>query len=182
MDPEARASDRDRETTVVRLQKAYVDGRLTSEEMESRVERALTAVSHGDLAMLTADLPERPGEVVTLTSKAGKIVRTGQWRVPRVLRLESEFADPRLDLTEAEIDYPEIILDLHLSFGSARITLPQGASADTDEVTCEWSSVSSEAPGAARPGLLHVRVTGELSFSKVRISYRGTTKRRWFTR
>ncbi|MGC5012053.1 DUF1707 SHOCT-like domain-containing protein [Streptosporangium sp. DT93] len=182
MDPEARASHQDRETTVLRLQRAYTDGRLTSDEMESRVERALTAVSHGDLATLTADLPERSDEVVTLTSTAGKIVRTGRWRVPRVLRIESEFGDPRLDLTEAEIDHLEITLDLHLTYGSARITLPPGASADADGTNCEWGSVSSEVPGVARPGLLHVRVTGKLGFGKVRIRYRSTGKRRWFGR
>ncbi|WP_214108620.1 DUF1707 SHOCT-like domain-containing protein [Acrocarpospora catenulata] len=182
MDLEARASDQDRETTVRRLQQAYADGRLGSEEMEQRVERALTAVSQGDLATLTTDLPERPGEVVNLTSKAGKIVRTGQWRVPRVLRVESEYGSPRLDLSEAVIDYPEVTLDLDLQFGSAHITLPQGASADTDGVNCEWGSVLSEVPGAPRPGLLHVRVTGKLGYGKVRIRYRRTRKHRWFTR
>ncbi|GAA4557053.1 DUF1707 domain-containing protein [Planotetraspora kaengkrachanensis] len=131
---------------------------------------------------MTTDLPERAGEVVNLTSGTGKIVRTGRWRGPRVLRIKSVYGGPRLDLSEAVIEYPEITLDLNLMYGSARIILPQGASADADGVNCEWGRVLSKVPGAPRPGQLHVRVTGKLGYGKVRIRYGSARKRRWFTR
>nr|WP_062341692.1 DUF1707 domain-containing protein [Herbidospora sakaeratensis] len=182
MDLEARASDQDRETTVGRLQQAYADGRLAADEMEQRVERALTAVSQGDLAALLADLPERPGETVTVSTKAGKILRTGQWRVPKVLRIESVYGNPHLDLSEAVIEHAEVTFDLHLKYGSAEILLPPGATADTDGVRCEWGSVASDVPGAPRPGSPHVRVIGEVGYGKVRVRYRGARRRRWFTR
>ncbi|WP_066359967.1 DUF1707 SHOCT-like domain-containing protein [Herbidospora mongoliensis] len=182
MDLEARASDQDRETTVRRLQQAFADGRLASDEMELRVERALTAVSHGDLVPLTADLPERPGEVVTITSKASKITRSGQWRVPRVLRIDSVYGHPYLDLSEAVVEYPEIVFDLKLKYGSATITLPPGASADVNDVQCEWGSVNSEVSGVPTPGRTHLRVTGKLGYGKLRIRYRSARRLRWFSR
>ncbi|GAB1819738.1 DUF1707 SHOCT-like domain-containing protein [Herbidospora sp. RD11066] len=182
MDLTARASDQDREATVRRLQQAFADGRLASAEMELRVERALTAVSHGDLVPLTADLPERPGEAVTITSKAGKITRSGQWRVPRVLRVESVYGHPYLDLSEAMIEYPEIVIELHLKYGSASITLPPGMSADTNDVHCEWGSVNSDVPGSPTPGRAHVRVSGKLGYGRLRIRSRSARRLRWFGR
>lgn len=52
-----RAGHADREQVVVTLQDAFVHGRLTKDELDTRVGRALTARTHGDLAALTADLP-----------------------------------------------------------------------------------------------------------------------------
>ena len=58
-----RASDADRERAIDVLKAAFVQGRLTKDELDARAARALTARSHADLAALTADLhrPPRPG-------------------------------------------------------------------------------------------------------------------------
>ena len=56
--PELRASDEDRERAVEILRVAAGDGRLTSAELDDRLETALTARTSGELAALTADLPE----------------------------------------------------------------------------------------------------------------------------
>jgi hypothetical protein len=42
------------------LKAAFVQGRLTKDELDARAGRALTAWSHADLAALTADLHWRP--------------------------------------------------------------------------------------------------------------------------
>jgi hypothetical protein len=52
-----RASDADREHVVDALKAAFVQGRLTDDELGARVGRALAARTHADLAALTADLP-----------------------------------------------------------------------------------------------------------------------------
>ncbi|MFG2089466.1 DUF1707 domain-containing protein [Spirillospora sp. NPDC048824] len=52
-----RASDHDRDTTVQRLGDALADGALDPAEHGRRLDRALTATTHGDLHRLTADLP-----------------------------------------------------------------------------------------------------------------------------
>jgi hypothetical protein len=57
---ELRASDGDRERTVDELRAHSADGRLTVEELEERVQRALAARTIGELAELTRDLPEQP--------------------------------------------------------------------------------------------------------------------------
>ena len=52
-----RVSDDERERTADTLRNHYADGRLTSDELEDRIERAYHAKTRGDLAALTRDLP-----------------------------------------------------------------------------------------------------------------------------
>ncbi|MFE5022481.1 DUF1707 domain-containing protein [Streptomyces sp. NPDC056656] len=52
-----RASDRDRDQVVEILQVAAGDGRITAEELDERLDGALSARTAGELAALTADLP-----------------------------------------------------------------------------------------------------------------------------
>ena len=51
---EKRASDAEREQTVVRLGEASADGRLTLEELAERTALAYRARTHADLEPLTA--------------------------------------------------------------------------------------------------------------------------------
>ncbi|WP_169814024.1 DUF1707 SHOCT-like domain-containing protein [Actinomadura kijaniata] len=53
-----RASDSDRNVVIERLGDALAEGALDTVEYNRRLEAATTAVTQGDLAPLTADLPE----------------------------------------------------------------------------------------------------------------------------
>ena len=55
-----RASHADREQVVDTLKDAFVQGRLTKDEFDSRVGHALAARTYADLATLNADLPAMP--------------------------------------------------------------------------------------------------------------------------
>jgi Domain of unknown function (DUF1707) len=55
-----RASHADRERVVGVLQAAFVQGRLTVDELDERVGQALAARTYADLAALTTDLPADP--------------------------------------------------------------------------------------------------------------------------
>ncbi len=55
-----RAAAADRERTVDVLKAAYGEGRLTTEEFESRTARTMAAKSYGELAAIVADLPAGP--------------------------------------------------------------------------------------------------------------------------
>jgi hypothetical protein len=57
--PSPRASDAEREAVAERLREAGGDGRLDHDELEERLETAYRARTHGELAALTEDLPER---------------------------------------------------------------------------------------------------------------------------
>ena len=55
-----RASHADREQVVGVLQAAFVQGRLTADELHERVGQALAARTYAELAALTTDLPADP--------------------------------------------------------------------------------------------------------------------------
>ncbi|MEK0099701.1 DUF1707 domain-containing protein, partial [Streptomyces sp. A475] len=55
---ELRASHEERDQAVERLTVAAGEGRLTPDELDERLEAALTARTHGELAALLADLPD----------------------------------------------------------------------------------------------------------------------------
>ena len=69
---ELRVGDADRRGAVAELQRHYVDGRLTTDELDERVAQALSARTFGELAIPLNDLPvqsvaivprERPSEL-----------------------------------------------------------------------------------------------------------------------
>jgi hypothetical protein len=55
-----RASHADREQAIDTLKDAFVQGRLTKDELDSRVGDVLASRTYADLAALTADLPAGP--------------------------------------------------------------------------------------------------------------------------
>ena len=55
-----RASHDDREQVIAALRAAFIQGRLTRDEFDLRVGRALGARTYAELAALTADLPAGP--------------------------------------------------------------------------------------------------------------------------
>jgi uncharacterized integral membrane protein len=54
---EARASDADREATAARIRDAHVEGRLSAEEFNRRLDDAYQAQTYGELEPLVRDLP-----------------------------------------------------------------------------------------------------------------------------
>ena len=87
--PAVRASDADRERTVLALREHSAAGRLTLEEFSERADRAYAARTFEELEAIGRDLPRstsveqrrRPKRVtVAILSNT---VRTGRWRLPR---------------------------------------------------------------------------------------------------
>lgn len=60
VDPKLRLSDADRAAVADRLGTHFSDGRLDQAEFDARLEQAMSAKTHGDLAGLFADLPPEP--------------------------------------------------------------------------------------------------------------------------
>jgi Domain of unknown function (DUF1707) len=58
-----RASDADREQVLEFLKTAFVQGRLTMDELDARAGQALVSRTYGELAALTADIPSGPARV-----------------------------------------------------------------------------------------------------------------------
>jgi Domain of unknown function (DUF1707) len=76
-----RASDADRDQVVDLLKAAFVQDRLTQDELDGRIGQALAARTYAELAALTADLPAEPERVPTAAPAPrppGPGLRTGR--------------------------------------------------------------------------------------------------------
>lgn len=130
-EPSLRAGDGDRETTVATLQAACTQGRLTLEELTTRLELALGATTFGELDGLTEDLPGRPVFSGTprrwIVEIFGGGMYRGRWRVGREVRMVSIFAATALDLREAVLSEPGLTVRVFALFAGPKVIVPDHA-------------------------------------------------------
>ncbi|NNN37812.1 DUF1707 domain-containing protein [Streptomyces sp. S3(2020)] len=167
-----RASHADRDRVVDVLRVAAGDGRLTAEELDERLESALSARTLGELAGLTADLPaDVAGEVkdvVRIEQQGGSAVRGDGWAVPRRLEVESSWGDVTLDFTDAVITYDTLYVDLDMRGGTLRLVTRPGVVVETDSLVVEYAQVKTRPAGDAGTAVvLRVEIGGRLRYGKV---------------
>jgi hypothetical protein len=170
---EVRASHADRDRVVDVLRVAAGDGRLTLEELDERLEAALSARTVGELAALTADLPEVVGgtpvdaqEVVRIEQEGASTRRGDGWVVPRRLEIRSAWGEVTLDFTDAVIARDTLHIDLDLRAGALKLLTRPGVVVDTGELVTNYSQI--KARGAAdAPVVLRVRITGEINYGQI---------------
>jgi Domain of unknown function (DUF1707) len=103
--PGLRASHADRDRVVDALRVAAGEGRLSAGELEARLESALSARTLGELAGLTADLPDAATgtDVLVVEQHGGRYVREGRWTVPARIELRTQECRVTFDFTHAVI-------------------------------------------------------------------------------
>ncbi|MFF7366139.1 DUF1707 SHOCT-like domain-containing protein [Streptomyces tricolor] len=179
-----RASHADRDRVVEVLTAAAADGRISAEELDERVEAALCARTLGELAVLTADLPEDPRalpakEVVRIEQEASSVTRSGVWTVPRRMEIESAWGEVTLDFSEAVIVYDTLRIDLDMRAGSLRLITRPGMVVDTDSLVIDYGRTKVRPAGdPGAPTVLRVEIRGNLSMGQLDVRPR----RRWFGR
>jgi hypothetical protein len=70
--PGVRASDDDRRRVVAALERHTAAGRLTLDEFSERVGMVFAAATHGDLAVVTRDLPPEPPAAPAMSTVLGQ--------------------------------------------------------------------------------------------------------------
>lgn len=173
---EVRASHADRDRVVELLRVAAGDGRLTAEELDERLEAALTARTCSELAVLTTDLPV-PGaglppvtappaarELVKIDCGSGTALRDGRWAVPKRMEVSVASGSVRLDFTQAVVTGPILQLDAQVRSGALTLVTRPGIVVDTDDVAVNSGSVRVRAhrdPDV--PAILRIVVTGKVT-------------------
>jgi hypothetical protein len=115
--PALRASDRDRDAVLQRVQQAFAEGRLEDAEFDERMRAAMTARTHADLDALLADLPEEKAAALApivagrgpgrfAVALKGSVRRSGRWRVPGRYTTVVYKGGGWLDLRAAELSGP----------------------------------------------------------------------------
>lgn len=168
-----RVKDVDRNTAVERLQDAFTEGHLSQEEMETRLQLALTAVTHGELSSALASLPSKEdGHTVEVNPTGGRVKRRGRWHAPRTFKVASRMAKVDLDYSRARIDHPVVDVELDLEYGWARIILPADATVDYEGVQARWKQpVHRPSRHGASDGP-RIRITGSMEYGRLTIKHR----------
>jgi hypothetical protein len=180
-----RISDADRERAAQRLHQALSEGRITITELEERLAIVYAARYEAELVPPLADLPAGnvaspysavvatpSGPPVVLRSGMSSIRRTGRWEVPARLRVQAGLGSVLLDFCEAHIVHPVVEVELAVGAGSARLLVPDGASADVDAVVASMGSVTSKVPSVRAANGPHFVVHGTLSMGSLRVRRR----------
>jgi hypothetical protein len=184
-----RVSHEDRDQVAEALRVAAGDGRLSSDELDERLERALTARTYADLAVLVADLPPAgnalapvpgarlPGplaavlgggvapapakELVKIHVTSGHSQRVGRWTVPARMDLSARSGHIKLDFTEAVITQPALHIDAEVRSGHIVMITRPGIAVDLDDVSVRSGQVKVRAPwGDSVPASLRITVAG----------------------
>jgi Domain of unknown function (DUF1707) len=164
--PDLRASHVDRDRVVDALRVAAGDGRLDAEELDTRLERALTARTLGELAGLTADLGLAT-DVLVVEQGGGKYVKEGHWRVPARIDLRTGLCRVTLDFTHAVITASVLRIDAKMVHGKLLIVSRPGIVINADGLHCTYSKVKLHSKDSAADPLLHIELVGTLVHAKV---------------
>jgi hypothetical protein len=181
-----RISDADRERAAQLLHQALSEGRITLSELEERLTVVYAAKYEVDLRPPLADLPG--AEVITVTTprpvasadaapvilRAGMstIKRSGTWDVPARLRVQSAMGSVVLDFCETVIPHQVVDIEVDLGAGSAKLLVPDEATANVDGVVASMGTVKSSVPSLQRPGFPHFVVHGRAGMGSVTVRRR----------
>ena len=191
---ELRASHEDRDRVVELLRVSAGDGRLSADELDERLELALTARTYGELARLVADLPAAGGsaasapaprakEVMRIDCDSGHAVKDGRWVVPQRIEARIRSGQLKLDFTQAVINQPSLQVDAEVNSGHIILITKPGIVVDTDDVAVRSGHVRVRAPwGPDVPEVLRIEVSGKVGSGHfiARPQYR--TFWQWLTR
>ncbi|MFB8031448.1 DUF1707 domain-containing protein [Streptomyces sp. NPDC056004] len=193
--PELRASHADRDRVVDVLRIAAGEGLLTTDELDERLETALSARTLSELATLTADLPsvsatvgatgaEAKDRVRIAQAHSGAVERVGRWAVPRRLELAVTFCKVTLDFTDAVITHDTLRIDVGMTGKTLTLVTRPGIVVDTDGLQLVHSRVKHrQTPtNPDTPVTLRVELVGRKAHGRVVVRPPRRTFGQWLLR
>ncbi|MFE4369924.1 DUF1707 domain-containing protein [Streptomyces sp. NPDC056835] len=191
--PELRASHADRDQVVDVLRIAAGDGRLTSDELDERLEAALSARTVSELTALTVDLPPVSAstgaavaevkDVLRIDQKFSPVTRVGRWVAPRRLELAVEWCAVTLDFTQAVTTQDTLRIDMDMKGGTLTLVTGPGVVVDTDGLRLEHTKVKvRQAPDLGAPVTLRVELVGRKIHGRVVVRPARRTFGQWLLR
>jgi uncharacterized protein DUF1707 len=191
---ELRASYEDRDRVVELLRVSAGDGRLTAEELDERLEQAMTARTYGELARLVADLPAagtavspatapQVKDVVRIDTRSGHVKRVERWVVPQRMEVKVTSGSVLLDFTQAVISQPTLKLNVDVRSGHVKLLTRPGIEVDADDVAIRSGHVRVKAPWSTEgPVQLRIEVTGRVGSGHFIARPRNRNFWQWLTR
>jgi hypothetical protein len=133
--PDVLVSDAERESTVIALRDAAVEGRLTLDEFADRVGKAELARTSADLDQVLEGLPARRSAAdapATHSAVFSRLQRSGRWELDPNSSVRCIGATIDLDLGHATLAARETTLNVRNWFGTITIIVPRGVEVSVD--------------------------------------------------
>lgn len=193
--PEIRISDADRDAVVAQLRMHCTEGRITLDEFSDRVGEVYNARTPTDLDRVLRDLPvpwsapspavksvtlprkrdprgvdRRPGRrpVRWMVALFGDSRKSGRFRLDDESSVVAIFGDCVLDISEATIDRPEVVISAVSVFGDVVVVVPEGIEVDLQGFAL-FGDRSQQSNGPVLPGSPVVVVRALAVFGDVRV-------------
>ncbi|GHG18757.1 hypothetical protein GCM10018777_36220 [Streptomyces albogriseolus] len=178
-----RASHDDREAVVEQLRDAAAEGRIDLDELDERLERALTAKTYAELDALTADLPRppAPADLPSLEVKGGLQGASrgpGRWDVPAHVIARGGLGGVKLDFSRAECRLPEVTVEAYGEAAGVTLVVPDGWAADTGALDPGIGGLKDTTTPDRLPGTPLIRVTGSGGMAGVVVRHPNRWERR----
>jgi hypothetical protein len=161
------------------LTEAAGDGRLTLGEHSDRTERACSARTLGELAVLTTDLAVPAAQPIRLdtsrpvTGIFSKERRDGRWVVPERLAVTAVFGEVVLDLREALMQSRRVTIFATVVGGTLQLIVPDGVSVEVTGTAVLSRTTGQSGPNPAGPpappGMPVIEVRALALGSKVKV-------------
>lgn len=192
--PELRASHADRDKAVDVLRIAAGDGLLAADELDERLEAALSARTVRELTALTADLSAVSPSTGTAVAEvkdvlriegihSGAVRREGRWVVPRRLELATAWCEVTLDFTQAVITQDTLRIDVNTAGKRLTLITKPGIVIDTGALVLVHSKIKiRQAPDDGTPIRLRVELVGTTMHGRVVVRHPRRTFGQWLLR
>jgi hypothetical protein len=190
-----RISDDDRHKVAEVLRQAAGEGRIDLDELDERLEAAYHAKTYGDLVPITADLPAAgraqplpqplphatshpvPAGAVYASSIAvmSETKRVGRWLVEDHHSALAVMGTVVLDLRQAEISGPEVVINASAIMGEVKVLVDAGTAVIVEGtgVMGEYTEQRAKVPFDAEAGGPIVRLRGFALMGSVHVQRRG---------
>jgi len=163
----------EREAAFERIKTAYAAEVISYDEMEERLDGVLTAATGDEVLAVIADLPALVEDgALEIEAINGRIKRLGTWRVPRRIRISSEYGKVKLDLSQAQFESDKVEIDLQLTYGRARIIVPRSAVVDLDGLVTDWKQPSYRRPRHWPGSRPLIRIIGHMEYGRLKVRHR----------
>jgi len=189
-----------REEVIDQLIFNYSHGRLSMEAFERRLDQAMLTTSHQELDNLRADLTlkedkeygqYKASEFAPRYAKEaneeddeyivnvfGGSDRTGQWLVPKHIKVFSIFGGSNLDFTDAVFQSPLTRVKSFCIFGGENIYVPENVNV-VSKVFCIFGGVNNKAPSMAGPHGPKIVLEGLVLFGGIDVKLKRTIREKF---
>jgi hypothetical protein len=188
-----------REEVIDTLIYNYSHGVISSEAFERRLDQAMASKNHQEIVDLAADLEKNTDpefdsqkerqfnvnyaasdndDTDTIVNILGGSGRSGQWTVPREIRIITIFGGADIDFTDAIFTTPNVTIKILCLFGGDNIYVPENINV-VSKAFCILGGIDNTAPSIASRQAPTLTIEGLVLFGGLDIKIKRTIKEKF---